>query len=218
MKQRFLSMCGLIAPVLFVLMTILGGALRPGYSQLSDTISELMSPGSPNKLLLDTLHTLYALLLTMFGIGLLRLVRRGKRVRAIGTIGASFFIVMGLVSVSTATAFPQGPWGSPATFAGEMHMILHGVISLLTILSMLCLGIWFHRAEILPGFRTYSFATAGVAIVSAGFFLVSLGGPIMGLAERIAALVGFQWIFRLALWMYSPKGDATGQVRETVRR
>lgn len=57
MKQRLLFMCGVIAPVLFVFMAIWGGALRPGYSQLSDTVSELMSPGSPNKLLLDTLYT-----------------------------------------------------------------------------------------------------------------------------------------------------------------
>jgi hypothetical membrane protein len=210
MNQRFLSMCGVIAPVLFVFTAILGGAMRPGYSHLSDTISELFSPGSPNKPLLDTLHTIYALLLALFGVGMLQLVRRSERSRLVGTIGAWLFIAMGLVSVTTATIFPQDAWGSTPTFAGEMHQILHGIIALLSILSILLIGIWFDRAEGSPGFRTYSFVTIGAVILSAGFFVANVGTPIMGLAERIAALIGFQWTFALALWMFSRK-EYTGR-------
>jgi hypothetical membrane protein len=59
MNRRLLALCGIIAPLFFVFIVILGGTMRPGYSHLSDTISELFSPGSPNKTLLDTLHTIY---------------------------------------------------------------------------------------------------------------------------------------------------------------
>jgi hypothetical membrane protein len=206
MNQRFLSMCGVVAPVLFVFMTILGGAIRPGYSHISDTVSELFSPGSPNKLLLDTLFTIYALLLALFGIGVLQLVRGSKQSTRIGIIGASMFITMGLVSVATATIFPQDAWGSPPTFPGQMHMILSGIVGLLSILSMLLIGIWFNRAEIFPGFGTYSFITVGAVVLSAGFFAAKMGSPIMGLTERITILVGFLWTFILALWMSSRKG------------
>lgn len=201
MKQRFLSLCGVMAPVLFVFVAILGGALRPGYSHVSDTVSELFSPGSPNKPLLDTLHTLFALLMTLFGIGLLRLVRGSERARWIGVAGASLFIAMGLVSVATAAVFHQDPWGSPSTFAGGMHVMLTGVVGLLSILSMLLIGIWSGRAEVYRGLAAHSFVTIGAAIVATGFFVATMGGPIMGLAERIAALVGFQWTFVLALRM-----------------
>ncbi|MGD8814771.1 MAG: DUF998 domain-containing protein, partial [Anaerolineales bacterium] len=74
MSQKLLYLCGMISPVLFVLMTILGGALRPGYSHISETISELFSPGSPNKLMLDILHTTTAILTVGFGVGILRFV------------------------------------------------------------------------------------------------------------------------------------------------
>ena len=211
MNQRFLSMCGIIAPVLFVFMTILGAAIRPGYSHLSDTVSELFSPGSPNKLLLDTLYTIFALLLVLFGIGVLQLVRRSEQSRRIGIIGASLFIAMGLLNVSTATIFPQDAWGSPPTFPGEMHIILHGFISLLSILSMLLIGIWSHRAKIFPGFRTYSFITIVVVVLSAGFFVANMGSPIMGLAERITILVGFLWTFTLAVWMFSRSDMQAGR-------
>jgi hypothetical protein len=152
MPQRLLSLCGVMAPLLFAFTAILGGALRPGYSHVSDTVSELFSPGSPNKLLLDTLHTIFALLLALFGVGLLRFVRRSRSRTLLGTIGASLYIAMALVSVATATLFPQDAWGSPPTFAGEMHIVLIGLVGLLSILSMLLLGIWFTRAGVFPGF------------------------------------------------------------------
>jgi hypothetical membrane protein len=199
---RFLSLCGVIAPLLFLFMTVLGGALRPGYSHLSDTVSELFSPGAPNKSLLDPLHTVYAILMALFGIGMLQVVRRSKQATLIGSIGASLFATMGLVSVATATIFPQDAWGSPPTFAGEMHKILSAVITLLSILSMLLIGTWSNRAGVFPSFRIYSFATIGASVLAAGFFVAEFGGPIMGLAERVAILAGFQWTFILGLSMF----------------
>ena len=206
MNRRLLSICGVIAPVLFVFMSILGGALRPGYSHLSDTVSELLSPGAPNKALLDTFYTTFTLLMGLFGIGLLLTVRGSERSTTSGILGASMFIAMGLLNVTTATIYPQDAWGSPPTFAGKMHQNVSGVVGLLSLLSMILIGIWFNRTKLFPGFGTYSFITAGAAVLAAGFFVGTFGTPIMGLSERIAALIGFQWTFRLALWMYSGYG------------
>jgi hypothetical protein len=175
--------------------------MSPGYNHVSDTVSELFSPGSPNKLLLDTLHTSFALLLVLFGIGIMQFVRESGHSTLMGIIGASMYIAMGLLSMTTATVFPQDAWGSSPSFSGEMHKIVSGVLSLLTILSWVLMGIWVDRTEILPWFRTYSFLTVGVLLLSTGFFVANMGSPIMGLAERITILVGFQWTFVLALWM-----------------
>jgi hypothetical protein len=206
MKQRFLFLCGMLAPVLFVFMAILGGALRPGYSHISETVSELMSPGSPNKPLLDIFHTIFALLLICFGTGIRQFVRRRTPSSQTAITAAWLYTAMGLVSVTTATIFPQDAWGSPPTYPGKMHIFMSGVVSILTILAMLLIGIWFYREEISPRFGTYSFVTIVVAVISAGFFAANMGSPIMGLAERIAILAGFQWTFALALWMFSRSG------------
>jgi len=203
MNQRFLSLCGMIAPVLFVFMTILGAALRPGYSHISDTVSELFSPGSPNKPLLDTLHTTFALLLTLFGFGVLQFVRRSGQSTLTGIIGASLYLTAGVLSIATATIFPQDPWGSPPTFAGQMHINLTGVAGLLSMLSILLLGLWFKRTKLFPGFEVYSLITVGLAILTAVFFAAKMDSPIMGLAERIPILVGFAWTFILARWMFT---------------
>jgi hypothetical protein len=198
----------MIAPVLFVFMTILGAAIRPGYSHISDTVSELFSPGSPNKPLLDTLHTTFALLLTLFGIGVLQFVRWSGQSTLTGIIGAALYLTAGVVSIATATIFPQDPWGSPPTSAGQMHINLSGVVGLFSMLSMLLLGLWFKRTKLFPGFGVYSFFTVGIAILSTAYFMIKVGSPIMGLTERITILVGFAWTFILARWMYVRQADS----------
>lgn len=201
--QRFLYICGMIAPVLFLFTAILGGALRPGYSHLSDTVSELFSPGSPNKLLLDAFHIIFALLLTSFGIGLLKFFRDQKKFKRLGITGAVLFTAAGGLSVTTATIFPQDPWGTPPTFPGQMHMYVSGVLSILTMAAMVLIGVWFNKAGVFRGFGTHSFITVGATLLSAAYFASKFGSPVMGLAERITILVGFQWTFTLAWWMVS---------------
>ena len=203
MNQRLLYLCGVFSAALFVSTTILGGALRPGYSHIRDTISELFSPSSPNKPLLDTLHTLSAILAALFGLGVLLFVRGSGHSEMVGIVGAVLIIATGLVNIATATVFPQDAWGSPATFPGEMHKILAGVLALLSMASTLLLGIWLKRAAIFPGFGAYSFITFAIVLLTGGFAAARLGTPIMGLTERITIAAGMQWTIMLSLRIYS---------------
>jgi hypothetical protein len=201
-NQKMLFLCGMISPLLFIALTILGGALRPGYSHVSDTISELFSPGSPNKLLLDILHTTTALLSTLFGVGVLNFIRLSENRSLVGMIGAVMIITIGLVNVLTATIFPQDAWGAAPTFPGEMHKILAGVLALLSMVSIFLIGLWFHRSGIIPFFGIYSFITVIVVLLSGGYAVIKLGSPVMGLTERITILAGLQWTFILALKLF----------------
>jgi hypothetical protein len=201
----------MIAPWLFIFMTILGGAIRPGYNPNSETISELFSPGSPNKLFLDSLHTIFAMLLILFGIGMVKFFQKSKSHKKLGITGASFYVAMGLLSVTTAAIFPQDAWGTMPTLAGELHKVISGVIGLLTIISMALLGVWFIRTGTSTKFGVYSFITIGMAVLATGWYAVNIGRPLMGLTERAAALIGFQWTFALALWMYSRIDIQSGQ-------
>jgi hypothetical protein len=203
MKQRIFSTCGMSAPLVFAFMTVLGGAMRPGYSHIADTVSELLSPGSPHRLLLAVLFTTYAVLIILFGIGMFLFIRSSEQSTWIGSLGASMLAVAGLVSVAIATVFPQDPWGSTPSFAGEMHMMLTGAIGGLQTLSISLLGIWFHRGGISPGLAVFSFLTAGGVTLSAVYFLMMAGTPLMGFAERIPIFLGLMWTLLVARWMGS---------------
>jgi len=143
-------------------------------------------------------HTLFAVLLVLFGIGMLKFVQGHVKSMRLGIAGAWAYIAMGVVNIATATIFPQDAWGSEPTFFGEMHIILHGVISILSMLSILLIGIWSYRSGVFPKFRTFSFGTIVAVMLTAGMLVASLGSPMMGLFERLVALVGFQWTFALA--------------------
>ncbi|MCK4801915.1 MAG: DUF998 domain-containing protein [Anaerolineales bacterium] len=201
-RNYLLYLSGMIAPLIFIFTAILGGVLRPGYSHLADTVSELFSPGSPNKLLLDIFHTIYALLLILFGIGILQFIQSRDHSNWIGRLGAWLYITMGILSVGTATIFPQDPWGSPPTFPGEMHINLSGILSIITIISMGLIGAWFNKIGLMPHFWKFTWVIVGLTTLSAGFYVSNLSTPIMGLTERITIIIGFSWTFILAQWLY----------------
>ena len=202
MNLKTFFVCGMLFPVVYIIMTILGGALRPGYNHISDTVSELLSPGAPNKPLLVVFQIAHALFGSLFGIGLLQFVSRSRHNALIGRIGAGMIIAVGLATIGTAI-FPQDATGVPATVAGKLHGILvFGVLVPFTIISTLLIGIWMRQAGVFPWFRTYSFITIAASILLAGLAGATLDTPVMGLAERLGVLVGFQWTFLLALKLF----------------
>ena len=209
MNRRFILRLGLLAPFLFVFTVILGGALRPGYSHMTDTMSELFSPGSPNRLLLSALYALYGISYSVFGLGLLQFVQERGEFKTIGKTAAIAFISVGVLNVLTATVFPQDAWGSVPTFPGMMHMYLSGVISLLSILYTVLFGIWFQRLGFARFYLTYSIATVIGAVLAAGWFVASYGSALMGISERVAALMGFQWTVVLAGLVLKQSADAS---------
>lgn len=202
MNQKLLFLCGMISPLLFVFMTILGAALWPGYNHISDTVSELFSPTAPNKPLLDVFHIMTAVLSTLFGIGVLRLVCNSEYRNLVGMVGAGLLFSNGIINIATATIFPQDAWGSAATFSGEAHKILVAVLVLFSIFYTLLLGIWFQKENIFSGFMIYSFITVGLMLVAGIYAFIKLGSPVMGLTERIAIIITLQWMFVLAFKMF----------------
>ena len=56
MIQRTFIVCGLLIPVMYAALYTIGGALRSGYNHISDSVSELLSPGAPNKTLLTVIQ------------------------------------------------------------------------------------------------------------------------------------------------------------------
>lgn len=202
MNSKILYVIGMLIPVTYIFLYILGGALRPGYSQISNSVSELLSPGSPNKALLVTIQAVYAVMHIVFGYGVLRFVNENGTDQLIGRIGAWMIIALGLATIGTVI-FPQDAEGMPLTLAGQIHKILvFGGLIPLSILSTLLIGLWFRRVGLFPGFDIYSFVTVGAIVVMGGVGGAAVETQYAGLAERIAAIVTQQWLFVLGLRLF----------------
>ena len=194
-----LLICGLLIPLSYIILYVLGGALRTGYSHISDSVSELLSPGSPNRPVLSIILVAYALLHILFGLGVLEVVRGITSSATLGYIGAWSIIAVGITTIGTAI-FPQDAEGTPRTKPGQIHIILvFGVLIPASILSTLFIGLWSKQSGFLTGFDVYSFVTVGAIVAMGGVGGAAVKTRYAGLSERVAAVVIHQWLFVLAL-------------------
>ena len=199
MTQDVLLVSGLLIGPSYVLLYVVGGALRPGYSHISHSVSELLSPGAPNKPLLVGIQVFYAVLHILFGLGVLDFVRGSGGSSILGLVGGWTIVGLGIATIGTAI-FPQDAEGTPATMAGQAHKVLvFGVLIPASIASTLLVGLWSKQAGLLPGFDVYSYVTVGAIVVMGTVGGAAVKTRFAGLSERIAAIVTHQWLFVLAL-------------------
>ena len=50
-SQKILAICGIISPVVFAILILLAGSLRPEYSHLINFVSELGAVDAPNAII-----------------------------------------------------------------------------------------------------------------------------------------------------------------------
>ena len=201
MKKTY-AISGILAPLFYISAVIVGSLMRPGYSQISQTISELIESGAPNKTLLDLLFIFYNSLIIVFGYWLFKQLKvKGKYSIQVGAV---MLLITGVLGLAMTMFFPMDPRGSEATLPGMIHLILAGVILLLTILTILFTGFGFKDFPLLANFKLYSLITAIVAVASGGMaaFSAFTESAYMGLFERITIGAFLQWIFVVALRLF----------------
>ena len=98
---RLLAICGIVGPILFIVVILVFGLLRPGYDPIRQQMSELGEVGAPNAIAFNmAAYFLLGLLMIAFAFGLHRGISEGKgsklvpiliAVSGVGWVGASFF-------------------------------------------------------------------------------------------------------------------------------
>lgn len=204
MKSTVISLFGIIAPLFYVIPTIVGGLLRPGYSHLSNSVSDLLASGAPNRIYLMIPFTVYPIFLSVFGFGLFAILRSkplplNSQTGLIGfiLIGAS----MGILGILTMTIFPQDPHGTPMTTPGLMHLILVGVQAISAMAAILLIGFWF-RSNGFSGYFIYSIISFVVLLITGVISIIGVtqGSQFIGLFERLNVGAIIQWLIVIGIW------------------
>jgi hypothetical protein len=207
MRNKVFLLGGILASVVYLLAVFVGGVITPGYSHISQYISELIQAGAPQKGILDPLFAFYNVLVVIFGVGLFRYVRDNKNSKNLtGIVGALILLVEGLAGFLTIF-FPQDPIGTQITTTGTIHIILASVSSLTSMLSILLIGLWFRSVPAFRTFGLYSFISLAVVFVSGGFAAATIANPtpINGLIERITIFSFLQWLAVIGWKLYLPE-------------
>ena len=195
--NKVFAICGIIAPILYLLMVIIGGALSPGYNHITETVSELLVAGAPNRPLLATLMIISSVLGILFPIGLHRGINEGRGSK----VGPAFLIIAAVLGIFT-TYFPQDPGGPPVTFAGTVHVVLLIPMVILSLGAFLAFWRRLKSDSLWSGYDRYSLITFIVAIPLGVISAVLLDSPYVGLLERISVAVVLQWGFVMAIKLF----------------
>ena len=206
---RFLIAGGAIGPLLFIIVLLIEGATRPGYSAWHNYGSSLSLSDLG---WMQIANFLVCGLLTLgFAVGLKQVLQTGRG-SVWGPILIGVFnvalIVAGLFVTDPSLGYPPGTHGSgPQT----LHGIIHGVAGLITFSSLAIASFVMARRFAgdpnWKGWAVYSIFTGVLVIVS---FIAAtavsaldesgvLPGSPTGLLQRIGIIAGWVWIALLAI-------------------
>jgi hypothetical protein len=200
MIRKILLICGIASSLLYVAMNIIGPMQYPGYSSVSQTISELSAFGVPSRPLWIPLGIAYDVLLIAFGLGVWKSAGSKRSLRIVGGLLVAFGAVgflWPLASMHQREVIAAGG----GTLADTMHLVLGGV----SVLFMF-LAIWFGSKAFGKRFYSYSIWTI-VALLLFGI-LTGIDGPkvgknlptpFVGIWERINIATFMLWAIVLAI-------------------
>ena len=195
---QILAICGMLSPILYTVMWILGGYLQPGYSHVRKDVSSLVAVDAPNKKLLDKFLITSSVLLFIFYVGLHWGVNNGEG----SVIGPILFVISGALGVLVALFFPLDAGGEIVTTTGKMHLTLIAISGILGIVGMVAM--WFRLTSVVvwSSFATFSLVSAFVAlalVIMSGVFITS---DYMGLIERFMVSTFQVYYFVIALMVF----------------
>src|SRR5712691_9314638 len=210
---RFLIAGGAIGPLLFIIVLLIEGATRPGYSAWHNYGSSL---SLSEQGWMQIANFLVCGLLTLcFAIGLRQVFPTGRSsvwgpmllgVFAVGLIVAGLFVT------DPSLGYPPGTQSSgPQT----LHGTIHGVAGLIVFSSVTIASfVMARRFAGDPNWKGWALYSLVTGVLVAVFFLAAtvvsaldergvLPGSPTGLFQRIAIIVGWGWIALLAIRLLS---------------
>jgi hypothetical membrane protein len=195
-----LALCGMIAPILFVIIILVAGLLRPGYSQIAQTMSELGQVGTPNALLQDANFAIFGLLVFLFAVGLHRGINQGRGSK----LAPAALLVAAVTIFLQGTAFPL-PLTYQSNPIGAIGHSAAGITEFIALIfAILVFSRRLKRESQWQGYAFYSLATGVVLIVL--FLFVnsqSISGPWFGLFQRLLFVPYLLWVEVIAIRLYA---------------
>ena len=208
MRLKVMSLFGIIAPIIFVITIIVGGLITSGYSHLSQSVSELVMSGAPNKLYLDIPFSIDYVFSCIFGFGIF-IIFKSKASPLNYLAGLIGFVVIGIISILSffsSNFFTMNLPDAPATTSGIIHLILVGLESLGSMVAILLVSLWFKKIG-LRGYSSYSIITLIIVFITGIIAVVGItqDSSYIGLLERLTIGAYTQWSFVIALRFYNFK-------------
>ena len=192
MANRYLKIygiCGIISAILLTVAYVVGAILRPGYSSISQAISELVEAGAPNKMLLDLILFGFHGLVIPFAYGMHIGIKEGKGSK----VGPLLLACAGIIGIILTAFFPCDPGCEFITFRGIMHIFLAIPMGFMILFSILAFSFRFKNTESWSIYVRYSIITFSAGVLLGILSVVFATSAVGGLLERLISASYRQW-------------------------
>lgn len=194
---QILAICGMLSPMIYTAMWLLGGMLQSDYSHVRDDISSLFAVGAPNKKLMQSFIIVSSVLLFLFYLGLHEGLQDGGSL-----VGPVMLIVGSILGMLIAFFFPLDEGGEMTTWRGKMHLILVIAMGILTVAGMIALWFRLNNVSGLNEFATFSLVSAIVALILLIISGIFIESKYRGLLERLGVTPFQLFYFILPLMIF----------------
>jgi len=206
---RLLIACGAIGPSVFIIVFLIEGATRPGYSAWHNFVSDLSESNLGWMQIASFLFC--GTLVFAFAIGLRQAFRSGRGATwgpfLLGAFGLSLIVAGVFVTDPSLGYYPPGSPAGAQTLHGTIHGTTAPIVFGLLTIAIFVFARRFASDPAWRGWAMYSLITGIVCIVT---FIACLTVAVLdehgvlanapsGLLERIAIVSGWGWIALLAI-------------------
>ena len=196
--QQLIALGGMLGPVLYTSIWILGGILQPEYSHIRDDVSSLMAVGAPNKRLFDIMQLTNIILVIIFFTNLHWALDGGQG----SIIGPACFVLTSLINIPVVLFYPLDEGGGIDSPTAQMHVKLVMIMAVFGALGMLAMWQRLANTPDWTWYGTYSLITFIFTGITGAIASKTVGSEIMGLTERLVVTANVQYIFVLALNLF----------------
>lgn len=181
LPHRLLLRCGVVAPVLFWLVTFVSAPIRGDYNHFENVISQLGEVGSPAEVFTSVALIVVGVLCVLFAIGFYK----SSKELGVSTLPSILSLSMP-VTLWWAAIFP---------LRNDLHGILGPLPLFVNVGALLAFVLWRRRTQ-LSSVRRWSLISFLVMML----LLLLFAGP---LSQQYEGLVQRFWYFGWSLWFVS---------------
>lgn len=192
-RSRFLfrlTLCGAIAPFVLAAFIVWAGIVTPGYSHISETVSQLGAWHRPYPEVMNSGFVVFGLLIGGFAYGLYLKLGKGTGARVVLALLLTY-----AAGIILAGIFRDDPAAlEEATLGAILHSIFAQVAFWGLTLGMMVFSRTTYKDIYWKGFQWFSSGIIIFNLLSSMVFLMKFAGPIEGLLQRSFYAISLLWI------------------------
>lgn len=187
---RMIAVCGILGPILYIVVITIVGYLHPDYNHISQSMSELGAIDAPYKLIANTLgFPLLGLFMIAFAIGIDHGIKRNRASR----VGPALVVLSG-VSMIVTGIFPCDSGCIDVSRIGTTHSVFATIAAISFSIAPIFIAIrqWFDIRW--KQYTLFSWVIAIVTLLLSMLYSLDIFESHIGLLQRLSMGLPLIWM------------------------